>query len=213
MLSGLDIYSAVYQILNFFIAILFVIVVLVLMLFFLRLKNARLVAPDKKTGEHKILCYFFGTGGCYYELCRVSGNSVVTKKGGSYLVNPKAEYPSSYPPGQPTIVQVGVQATAYLEDEREPIVSKDMEEWIRNPDRKQITAYMSRTALNESFQKNILAMSEKVWADIAQMTKFIKNVPYMFYGMLILLLLLVINLYMTYTMQAQVNVIRSMWGG
>src|SRR4030042_3891148 len=122
-MSGLDIYAAIYQVLNFFISAIIIVVVGIVFLFILRMKNARDVAPDRKTGEHKLLCHFFGTGGHYYELCKVSGNVVTTKKGGSYLVDAKAIYPSAWKPGQPSLVQVGVGATAYLEDEREPIVS------------------------------------------------------------------------------------------
>jgi hypothetical protein len=212
-LSGINIYAYIYQFLNLIISGLFVLVIGVVALFFLRMKNARDVAVDPKTGETKLLCDFYtDSGGYYFELCRVRGNEVTTKKGGSYFVNAKCCYQALWKPGQLSLIQVGVQKAVYFENCREPIASKDMAEWLLNPERKQITAYMQRTALNESFQKNLLAMSERVWADIAAMAKFIKNVPYMFYGIILMLVLNIICIYMVYTLTAQVNYLKGLFG-
>lgn len=213
MIDGQAIYAAIYQFLNFIISGLVVVVVIVMVLFFLRLKNARDVAPDTKTGEYKILVEFYPVHGKkYHELCRVIGNTVKSKRGGEYLLMSNCVWEDAWRPGQPSIVQVPVQCTAYYENISEPIVSRNRDEWIGNPDRKEITAYMQRTALNESTMRTMIAMQEKVWADIAQMAKFIKNVPYMFYGMIAMLGLLAICIYMLYTVMTQVSALRGLFG-
>jgi hypothetical protein len=159
----------------------------------------------KKLVEGRILCNFFGPAGWYFVLCKHEGNKVEPPEGhhiqGSYLITSDCIYQGQYPPGWPKIFQVGVAATAYIENEDVPIVAKSPKLWQTNPDRNIVTASMRRTVLNESAMKTAMVMQTNVWKDIASMAQFIKHVPTMFYinlGVLGGLLIIGYLVYMTY---------------
>lgn len=163
--------------------------------FLMRSKNARAV-------EGKVLVHFFtAAGGYYWALCKEDKGRIEAPEDhdvGEYNISNECKYLGKYPPSGMKWAQVAVPTTAYIENEQEPCVSTNPEMWIKNPDKKKITAFMQRTALNESFQKTALAMQSAVWGDIAKMAQFIKNVPMMFYISLAVLGVTAIGAYMAY---------------
>ena len=201
----------VYQILNLLIGAMIFGTLIMAWMFLMRWKNA-------KDAEGKILCHFFGPAGWYYLLCDHDGSSVKPPEGhniqGNYFISNECLYMGKWKPGQSKFVQVGVPTTAYIENEREPIVSVDPDRWIKSPDKHQITAIMQRTAINEAAMKTAQVLQMGVWKDIASMADFIKRVPLMFLLSLGQIGLLLFLLYMNYsTIQAITTLGRALLGG
>lgn len=175
---GIDLAGLMYQIGNALIGLAVVVIVFLGFVFIVRSKNQKAV-------EGKILVHFFtASGGYYWALCKEDKGQVEAPEGhdvGMYNISNECTYLGKYPPSGMKYAQVAVPTTVYIENEAEPRVSTDPSRWIESPEKKEITAFMARTALNESFQKTALAMQTAVWGDIAKMTQFIKNVPMMFY--------------------------------
>lgn len=191
--------QTIYQILNLLIGAMIFGVCIMTWLFFMRWRNAKEV-------EGKMLVHFFTAGGgYYYALCREDKGKVEAPPGhevGDYFIQPECKYMGKWKPGQMRFAQVGVPTTAYLENEREPIVSVDPERWIKSPDKHKVTAFMQRVAINEAAMKTAQVLQMGVWKDIAAMAGFIKRVPLMFLMSLGTLVILLILLYFSY-MQLQ----------
>lgn len=169
--------QVIYQILNFVIGALVLGTLLMSWMWFMRWKHTR-------ESDGKILAHFFGPAGWYYELCDHDGSCLRPpekhKMQGNYFISNECLYMGKWPPGSIKFTQVGVPCTAYIENEREPIVATDPDRWIKHPERHKITAIMERHAINESSMKTIAALQTGVWKDIASMAQFIKRVPLMF---------------------------------
>lgn len=167
----------VYQILNVLIGAMIFGTLIMSWMFFVRWKNTR-------ESDGKILCHFFGPAGWYYLLCDHDGSSVRPPEKhtmqGNYFISNECLYMGKWKPGQMKWMQVGVPCTAYIENEREPIVSTDPDRWIKHPERYKITAIMERHAINEAAMKTATVLQMGVWKDIASMAGFIKRVPLMF---------------------------------
>jgi hypothetical protein len=69
------------------------------------------------------------------------------------------------------------------------------------------------SVVNQAAMKTAIAMQTGVWKDIAAMAQFIKNVPYMFYISLALLVGMLIIAYLTYMIYAMVLSLRAIYGG
>lgn len=164
---------------------------------------------NTRAAEGKILCHFFGPAGWYYELCDHDGSSVRPPEGhtlkGNYFVSNECLYMGHWKPGQLKWVQVGVPCTAYIENEREPVVATDPDKWIKHPERHKITAIMEQHAINESSMKTIAALQTGVWKDIATMAQFIKRVPIMFLMMIGMIAIELLSLYMNYSIMQAFN--------
>ena len=175
---GMDLASLMYQIGNALIGLAVMAIIFLGFVFIIRAKNSKAV-------EGRMLVHFFTSSGNYYwALCKEDKGQVDAPEGhdiGIYNVSNECTFLGKYPPSGLKYAQVSVPVTTYIENESEPRVSTNPSKWIENPNKKEITAFMNRTALNESFQKNALAMSSAVWGDVAKMAQFIKNVPMMFY--------------------------------
>ena len=164
----------------------------------------------------KILCHFFGPSGWYYLLCRRDGNLIQAPEGhnmqADYLIVSGSIYPGRWKPGQPKLVQVGVPTTAYIEGDRVPVVAQDPSEWIKNPERHKITAFIMNSVVNQAAMKTAIAMQTGVWKDIAAMAQFIKNVPYLFYLSIATLVGMLIVGYLAYMSYAAILSMRAMGG-
>lgn len=210
----MDLTSIIYQIANLFIGVLVIGVLVLGWAFIMRYRNAKAV-------EGKILVHFWTWGGRHYHaLCREDKGKVEAPKGhdiGDYLIQPSCKFQDYYPYGAPKIVQVGVQATSYMENVLEPNVSVKPEEWITSPEKHEITSFLMRIASNESFAKTAQLANSAVWKDVSQMTQFIKNVPLMFYisiGIFGGLLIVGYLVYMVYSQQASlINYLKMYTGG
>ena len=200
----------IYQFLNVLIGAMVLGIFIMSWFFFMRWQNTR-------QADGKILCHFFGPAGWYYMLCEHEGSSVRPPEGhklqGNYFISSECLYMGKWKPGQPKWAQVGVATTAYIENEREPIVSTNPERWVTNPEKHKITAFMQKVAINESFMKTVQAMQSGVWKDIASMAQFIKRVPLMFIMMIGMVALLLLSLYFNYSMLQSMSSLRALLGG
>lgn len=150
-------------------------------------------------------------------LCDHDGSSVRPPEGhklqGNYFISSECLYMGKWKPGQPKWAQVGVATTAYIENEREPIVSTNPSKWITNPEKHKITAFMQKVVINESAMKTAQVLQMGVWKDIANMAQFIKRVPLMFLISIGTLCLVLLTLYFNYTIAQQVSSLRALLGG
>ena len=161
----------------------------------------------QKAVEGKIMGVFWGGArGLDFVLCRIEGNKIEPPEShsiqGSYLVKQDSMYPAAYPVGFPRFLQVPVWATSFIENQDEPILSRDPSVWLKNPERDKISARMRQTAMNESQMKIMAAMSAAVWKDISSMAQFIKNVPLMFKLIIGVIFILLIEGYLLYMVYA-----------
>jgi hypothetical protein len=172
---------------------------------------------NKEVEGGKILCHFFGPSGWYYTLCRRDGNLIQAPEShdtqGDYLIVSGSVYSGKWKPGQIKLVQVGVPTTCYIEGQREPVVAQDPREWIANPEKHKITSFIQKQVVNQSAMKTAVAMQTGVWKDIASMAQFIKNVPYMFYISIALLVGMLIIGYLVYMCYASVLTMRGVYSG
>jgi hypothetical protein len=178
-------------------------------IFLQRFKNEKAV-----TG--KILVVFWGPAGLDFVLCRIEGSKVEPPEAhyikGSYLIKADSVYPARYPVGYPRLLQVGVPATSYIDNEDEPIVSKYPDAWLAHPERSKISAAMRHTAMNESQMKIAMAMSAGVWKDLAAMAQYIKSVPLQFKLIIGIIVINLIMAYLIYMVYASVMSIRAAYG-
>ena len=194
----------IYQILNLLIGGMIFATLIMTWMFFTRWKNTR-------ESDGKILCHFFGPAGWYYMLCDHEGSSVRPPEGhtmpGNYFISNECLYMGKWKPGQMKWMQVGVPCTAYLENEREPIVATDPDRWIKHPEKYKITAIMERHVINEAAMKTATVLQMGVWKDLAANAQFIKRVPVMFLISLGQLAILLLLLYFSYSQSQAINII------
>lgn len=199
----------IYQLVNGGIAIAVMLGGIMLFITYARWKNGKEV-------QGKILSYFATPGGrFFYALCEEQDGKVIPPEGieGEYFVTADTRVMGKWKPGQASIFQVGVPVTFYMEGDPAPRITVSKDKWIDDPKKKKdVSSFMIRKAVNESFAKTVVAMQSAAWKDIATMTQFIKNVPMMFYISLGVLACSIGTLYMVYMMFNQVAQLSSAFG-
>ena len=139
-----------------------------------------------KDVEGKIYGEFFTRSGqSYGALCVEDKGYVSAPKGheiGGYFVTPDCSYDFLYPPGKMRLMQARVRRSVWFENNPVPRVSVDPQLWIESKKMVEITSYMIESAANEKWQKGAMETMKPFFEDIANIGKFIKNMPYALYA-------------------------------